>query len=396
MIKVTYLVLLIFLTAASSAFAQNNRRTIFQTRLEPLIEKEVREKKLVGFAVGIVKNGKVIYAKGFGTAKLGDNKLITPQSLFHTASLTKPFVATAIMQLVERGKIDLDAPVIKYVPYFRLKDNRYTTITIRQMLSHTSGMPDVKGNEDYNWDKPEYDAGALERYVRSLNNLSLIAAPGEKVEYSNIAYEVLGDVIAKASEMSFEDYVQKNILKPLGMKRSTLLVRQTDANLLVSPHIRDKATGKTEVSKIFPYNRAHAPSSTLYSNIEDMNRWAMANLNRGELNGRRILKASSYDLLWKPVADVGEIPTFPSGMKVGLSWFIWNYNGHRMIEHRGGDVGFRSYIELAPDDSFSIVILSNDAGANSSILDIVKAATDLILEDSVRNKKAAVKNNGGV
>ena len=257
------------------------------------------------------------------------------------------------------------------------------------MLSHTSGMPDVKGNEDYNWDKPEYDIGALERYVRSLDNLSLINPPGEKFEYSNIAFEVLGDVIAKASGMSFEDYVQKNILKPLGMKRSTLLVRQTDANLLVSPHIRNRATGKTEVSKIFPYNRAHAPSSTLYSNIEDMNRWAMANLNRGELNGRRILKAASYDLLWKPVASVGEIPTFPAGMKIGLSWAIWENQGRRMIEHRGADVGFRSYLLLAPDDSFSIVVLSNDAGANSSMLEIVKLATELMLEDSVRNIKGS-------
>jgi len=387
--KVTFLVLVISLIATFGAFAQNDRKTLVQTRLEPLIEKEVREKKLVGFAVGIVKNGKVIYAKGFGTAKLGGNKSITPQSLFHTASLTKPFVATAILQLVERGKIDLDAPAIKYVSYFRLKDDRYATITIRQMLSHTSGMPDVKGNEDYNWDKPEYDIGALERYVRSLDTLSLISVPGEKFEYSNIAYEVLGDVIAKASGMSFEDYVQKNILKPLGMKRSTLLVRQSDANLLVSPHVRNKATGKTEVSKIFPYNRAHAPSSTLYSSIEDMNRWAMANLNRGELNGRRILKAASYDLLWNPVASVGEIPTFPAGMKIGLSWAIWDNKGRRMIEHRGADVGFRSYLLLAPDDSFSIAVLSNDAGANSSMLDIVKLATELMLEDSARNEKGS-------
>ncbi len=220
--------------------------------------------------------------------------------------------------------------------------------------------------------------------MRSLANLSLIAAPGEKFEYSNIAYEVLGDVIAKASGMSFEDYVQKNILKPLGMRHSTLLVKQADSRLLVTPHIRDKATRQPEVSKIFPYNRAHAPSSTLYSNIEDMNRWAIANLNHGEINGRRILKVSSHDLLWQPAFDVGIVdnPTIPSDMKVGLSWFIWNYKGHRMIEHRGADVGFRSYIALAPDDSCSIVLLSNDASANASILSISKAALDLLLEDS--------------
>src|SRR5439155_7542327 len=139
------------------------------------------------------KNGKLIYAKGFGLAKLGSNTSIATQSLFHMASVTNTSVATATMQLVEQGKIDLDAPVTKYLPYFKLDDDRFGQIKIRQMLSHTSGIPDVT---DYHWDKPEYDAGALERFVRSLANQKLVFGPGEKFAYSNTAYEVLGDVIA--------------------------------------------------------------------------------------------------------------------------------------------------------------------------------------------------------
>ena len=117
-----------------------------------------------------------------------------------------------------------------------MKDERYKTITIRQMLSHVSGMPDV---EDYEWDKPQYDECALERYVRSLTDLSLIAAPGTKFRYSNMAYEILGDVIAKVSGESFEDYVKHHILEPLEMKISTLLVKQADPQLLTSPHVLD-------------------------------------------------------------------------------------------------------------------------------------------------------------
>jgi CubicO group peptidase (beta-lactamase class C family) len=386
MIKKCLLIGLIFTAVALNASAQENTGNFLESRLEPLIEKEIREKQLVGLSIGITRNGTVIYAKGFGVSQLGTDKPLTTKSLFHTASLTKPFVATAIMRLVEQGVIDLDAPVVRYVPYFTVKDERSKLITVRQMLSHISGMPDVKGNEDYNWDKPEYDAGALERYVRSLKHLSLVGAPGEKFEYSNIAYEVLGDVIAKASGMSFEDYVQKTVLKPLGMKHSTLLIRQADPKLLTTPHIRNKVTRKAEESDTFPYNRAHAPSSTLYSNIDDMNRWALGNLNHGELDGQRILKVSSHDLLWKPVFNVGFVPdpAFPPDMKVGLAWFVWNYKGHRMIEHRGADVGFRSYILLAPDDHFSIVLLSNDAGANPSILNISRAAADLLLKESDR------------
>lgn len=375
MMKCIILILLI-LTFAPAVFAQKERRVLIQTRLEPLIEKTMRENRMPGFAIGIVENGKVIYAKGFGVAKLGENKPITTQSIFHMASVTKPFVATAIMQLVERGKINLDARVTEYLPYFRMKDERFATITVRQMLSHTSGMPDV---EDYNWDKPEYDDGALERYVRNLSGLSLISAPGEKFQYSNIAFEVLGDVIAKVSGESFESYVQRNILKPLGMKHSTLLIREVNQKLLVAPHVQDKDS-KVIVSKVFPYNRPHAPSSNLYSNIDDMNRWAMANLNRGELNGKRILKASSYDLLWRPQVDVEE------DRKVGLSWFSRRHNGHWLVYHTGSDTGFMSFIFLAPDDSISIVAMSNILPSNimltwNSLRDFFLAVTDMMLSE---------------
>ena len=141
---------------------------------------------------------------------------VTPRSLFHMASITKPFVATAVMQLVEKGRMRLDAPLTTYLPYFKMADPRAQTITIAQLLSHTSGMPDVY---DYEWDKPQYDDGALERYVRSVQDRTLLFAPGERIQYSNMAYEILGDVVAKASGMTFEDYVRQNILEPLAHDR---------------------------------------------------------------------------------------------------------------------------------------------------------------------------------
>lgn len=109
------------------------------------------------------------------------------------AFVSKPFLASAIKQLVEKGKINLDSTVISYLPYFKLKGESYKQITIRQMLGHVSGMPDV---HDYEWDNPEYDAGALERYVHQIASNEMIAEPGEKYAYSNMAFECLGDVIA--------------------------------------------------------------------------------------------------------------------------------------------------------------------------------------------------------
>lgn len=323
--------------------------TRLQTKLEPKITEAISRGFLPGIAIGVVKNGKLIYAKGFGVARLGTNTPVTSRSLFHMASVTKTFVATAVMQLVEQGKIDLDAPVTRYLPYFKMDDERYRDIKIRQMLSHTSGIPDTT---NYHWDKPEYDDGALERFVRSTANQKLLFTPGQNFAYSNTAYEILGDVISKVSGESFEDYVQHFILTPLGMKDSTLLVRQANSALLTSPHIQE--SGKLVVSKIFPYNRAHAPSSTLYSNIEDMGRWALANLNHGELDGRRILKRETAELMWRPVVNA-------FNMKEGIAWFVGDVQGHRLVMHDGGDVGFESRLLLAPDDSVAVVAMSNYA-----------------------------------
>ena len=172
----------------------------------------MQEAKVPGLAVGIVEAGRPVYVRGFGVMDARDPaRPVTAETLFHMASITKPFVATSVMQLAERGRVDLDAPITRYLPYFQLKDPRYRAITVRLMLTHTSGMPDV---EDYLWDKPEFDDGALERYVRSLRDKSLRWEPGRKFAYSNMAYEVLGDLVAKVSGMSIEDYVNKNILNP--------------------------------------------------------------------------------------------------------------------------------------------------------------------------------------
>lgn len=320
----------------------------YKQQLEPQLQQMVREQNIPGLALGVIENGRLAYAGGFGVMKIGEPQPITPETLFHMASITKPFVATSVMQLWEQGKVDLDAPVTRYVPYFRLHDSRYSQITVRQMLSHISGMPDV---EDYGWDQPEYDDGALERYVRSLGGQDLRWDPGTKFAYSNMAFEVLGDLVAKVSGVSFEDYVDAHILKPLGMRTSTLLVKEADPAKLAAGHHR--VDGSLRVVKNYPYNRPHTPSSDLHSNIVDMARWAMANMNRGELDGQRILKASTYDVMWKPVQlGTGTSP-------VGISWFIGQIDGRKTISHSGGDDGFRTKLLMFPDQKVAIVFMTN-------------------------------------
>ncbi len=200
--------------------------------LAPVIRQVMDTFDMPGLALGIVKAGELAYAGSFGVRNRETGEPVTPRSLFHMASVSKPFVATAIMRLVEQGKVGLDAPLVTYLPYFTLRDARVQDITIRQMLCHTSGMPD---EDDYRWYAPEDDAGALERYVRGLADASLLFPPGERHEYSNIAYEVLGDVIAKVSGRTFEDYVRQAILAPAGMVDSTFLRGEVAPDLAGTP-----------------------------------------------------------------------------------------------------------------------------------------------------------------
>jgi CubicO group peptidase (beta-lactamase class C family) len=311
------------------------------------IKKVMTRFKIPGLTIAIVKDGNPLYTNAFGVTNVDTKEKMRLENIFHFASVSKPFVATAVMQLVEQGKMNLDDKLISYLPYFRLAGEDYKNITIRQMLNHTSGIPDVR---DYEWDKPQFDEGAAERYVRSLKDLQMLFAPGEGARYSNMAFDIMGDVIAKVSRMSFEDYITQNILDPLEMKESSFLIKEISDELRTYPHIWDL---KPVVSEVYPYNRPHAPSSTLNSSVIEMMNWAQANLNKGELDGTRILKKESYNVLWDTTVN------FTENTKIGLSWFINNYHGLRIISHGGGDLGYRSNITLIPERQLGIILASN-------------------------------------
>ena len=322
---------------------------------------------VAGLAIGIVR-GDQVYARGFGVKSIETQEPVTASSLFHLASISKTFVASAAMQLAEQGKLELDAPLLTYVPDFILDDERHRQITVRQMLSHTAGMPDT---DDYGWDRPEYDEQALQRYVHSLADEKLIAAPGEKFAYSNIAYEVLGLLIARISGMSFENYIKQYMLIPLDMDSSTFLKKEVPAEHAMTPHI---VLPPTVVSSEYPYNRAHAPSSTLHSSADELCSWALMNLYRGELHGQRVLRATSFEQLWHPVKETG--PKYPDE-SVGLSWFIDTYRGQRRIRHDGVDTGFQSDLVILPDQSMAVIALANTIPAPTNM--ITDAIVDILL-----------------
>lgn len=338
--------------------------------LSSSLEGYMRENRIPGISVGIVLAGETVYTRGFGVKNIENGEPVTSKSMFHSASISKTFVTNSLLQLQERGYIDINEHVIVYLPYLELKDEGYKKITIKQMMSHLSGMPDVY---DYEWEKPQYGEDALEKYVRSISNLELLWEPGARYSYSNLAYEILGDVIAKASGMSFEAYIKENILLPLGMKNSSFLINDVSVNNMTSPHVLSLENGyNAAVNPFYPYNRIHGPSSTLWSNVEELCRYAIANLNRGCFESFNLLQNDSYNMMWKPYVETNR-----AGTNMGLSWFMKQYKGVELIFHTGGDTGYTSNLVLIPSKNAALAFYCNCDYVN--LLMITEHILDIML-----------------
>lgn len=347
-------------------------------RVDQIIQQFMKNTGLPGLAVGIVHQHEIIVADGYGVKNIETKEPVKEGTLFHMASVSKTFVASAVMQLVEQGAISLDSKIADLIPYFQMKDERASEITVRELLNHTSGMPD---EEDYEWDSPVYEEYALEHYVRGIQGKRLDAAPGVQFSYSNIGYEILGHLISRISGFSFETYMKEHHLNPMGMKNSDFYKPNVNPELIASPHIFDaKGSYGTCVSQIFPYHRAHGPSSTLLSSAEEMCEAALVHLaacatgkNIPFLKSTPILDRRSYQEMWTPQAETG----WGGHMSdVGYAWFMGDYKGARVLSHSGRDTGFRSNFLLLPDTGSAVILMCNADHVglqvlNRTLMDIV-------------------------
>lgn len=335
------------------------------------------------------------YSAALGRADRKEKTPLATGTVFHMASIAKLFTATAVMQLSEAGALDIDGKLADYLPGFRMDDPGYKAITLRHILSHTSGFPDV---EDYHWKEPETDPGALSVYARSdeIRKLRLLWEPSEgRFSYSNIGYDILGALIGEVSGQTFESYIDVNIFSPLMMSNSTFLtfMRTPEgrsltgaardavsvANLaacgVASPHFKEE-NRDIKGQDYFPYNRIHAPSSTLTSTLADIKKWGDACLNGpacdcaakcgpsfDEAEGRTIGKGKdtilpvsfeSLRLMWTPQAEVPD-----NGEMIGIGWFIRKQGGFTLYGHEGADDGFRSSFWICPEAGIQITVLSN-------------------------------------
>ena len=199
------------------------------------------------------------------------------------------------------------------------------------------------------------DEMALEDQVRSAREVSLLFDPGTKFEYTSFGYDVLGDIVAKASGQPFEAYVAAHILAPFGMQHSTLLLADVDPKALAMPHVPD-GDGQVVTSDIFPYTRSYAPDSTLYSNVEDMAAYAIATLRRGAVGQPAVMAPESYDAAW---TIYSETPFPPPETSYGFGWQIGDHAGEQVVGHSGIDIGYNSFLAMLPAQSAAVIVMTN-------------------------------------
>ncbi len=354
-------------------------RADVETRLWPLLEALVRTHEVAGLAVAVVREGEVV-ARGFGVRDVRTGEPVTPGTMFHLASVSKPFVATGVVTLAlpREGAdpvLDLDAPVVDLIPELTLADGREGEITARGLLSHTSGLPDVS---DYGWHDPQLGDDALSDFARSLAQWRLGAEPGATYSYSNAGFELLGLLLSRATGTTFEDAARRVVLEPLGMRTSTFLRAEVPARLAASPHVGRPLTVPGDA---YPYSRRHAPSSTLHSDLDDMGRWMLALL---EPSGP---DPAVLEEMWRPVVPVGDPPWDEAA---GLGWAVGTYLGHRAVSHSGADPGFGSRLVLLPDRRTGVVVLANSNTVPTWA--VVEAALDVALDDPAGDGVSALRS----
>lgn len=315
-----------------------------------------------GIAIGLIRANKLVYAKGFGVQSAATRKPMTEYSIMEVASISKTFTGAAIMQLQESGSLGLDDPFVQHVPYFKMQDPRYKDITIRHLLSHTSGLPDVPPAEFLSmWEEPWYDDDSAERLVRSLDDgLMLRQNPGgSEFIYSGVGYGILADLIRNVTGELFEEYQRKHILEPLQMPKSTFLKSDVNPRELVAAHVRD-ATGVPIVWNRYPYTRQSAPACCLFSNIVDMSHWIMANINGG-IYFNRIMQPETQAQLWE---SLYENPWGWPGIGYNSGFWLTHYAESgigpvRMILLVGGAPGIDTHVTIFPDQGVAAMVFVN-------------------------------------
>ena len=350
----------IFLLVSMQAFAQQPPWT--QSELDEYVARVMKEFEVPGLCVTVVKDGSVIVAKGYGVRKLGESTSVDSKTLFGIASNTKAFTATALALLVEEGKIKWEGRVIDYLPWFQLSDPFVTReLNVRDLLVHRSGLG--LGAGDLLWWPPStYDRKEI---ARRLRYLPLVTSFRNAYAYDNVLYTVAGELIETISGQTWEDFVQKRILEPVGMTTSN--VRHSGAEAggnVATTHAR--IDGKVQVVKPFASDNTN-PAGGINSNADDMAKWMIVQLDSGRISGdRRLFPARTAADLWTIVVPLstGNPPPELAPLRANFNGYalgfgVRDYRGNKMVTHTGGLPGYVSRVALLPELKLGVTVLTN-------------------------------------
>ncbi len=354
------------------------------TELDTYLEELVDSGSPQGLSMLIVKNDSIVYNKGFGWADAPRNIKATPETVYHWWSITKIPTAMAILQLEEQGKLRLEDPVSKCLPFFEVTypSEKSPTITIRHLLNHSSGIPDASGLKLAKWihhdTEPALDQTALIEQVFP-DYATLQFEPGEDTAYTNIGYMLLGAVIEKASGQPYRDYIRQNILEPLKMTQTdfvytsemeaveaagshpTFTFMAPMLRIMMGSSIRETSNSSLWLERVYTNQE---PPSALIGSTEDASRLVRAYLNKGILDGNRILSEESIDLMTNDshVATANDEGSF--FFRRGIGWHVFKEKDELKLEHTGGGPGFFTIMQIYPSQDLGLVMFCNDLSLN--------------------------------
>lgn len=366
------LIIFLFLLTAYNVKSQ----VITSSEIDSLSELTLKTFDVPGIAVAVVKDGKVIHAKGYGVRSLNTKQKVDENTLFGIASNSKAFTVAALGILVEEGKIKWDDKVIDYIPEFRLY-NPYVTeeFTIRDLLTHRSGLGLGAGDLMF-W--PDSSDFTKKDIIHNLRYLKQVSSFRSKYDYDNNLYMVAGEVLARASGMSWEDFIQKRILDPLNMSSTAPSFRLVkNKSNVIDPHA--PVDGVVKVIRR-DWNEAANSAGGIYSNLTDMCKWIIMQMNNGKYGEglrQKLFTNEVHEEMWTPQTIIpvrGETPYNTHFSSYGLGWGLSDVKGYKQATHTGGLAGIVTQVTLIPELQLGIIVFTNQqtGAAFSAITNTIK------------------------
>jgi len=340
----------LFLWASSAPAQQRQISPEKRGQIEAAVSRFMADSHVPGLSVAVVENGDYEWAGGFGLADVENNVPVSEHTLFRLASISKSLTAIAAMQLEERGKLDLDAPVQNYCPAFPRKS---TPITTREVMGHIAGIRHYKtGPDDLEIGNTKHFDNPIQGGLDFFKNDALVSEPGTHFHYSTQGYTLVGCVIEGASGGKYVDFMRQEVFAPAGMERT-----QVDDRFAIIPY-RTRFYEKTDSGAVqnadFLDSSYKIPGGGWLSSAEDMAKFEVAILND------KLIKRATRDLMWTPLK-----PSDGSKDSYGLGWGVGEENGVATVGHTGGQQGTSTAFLIAPDQRDAVVVLANMEGVEA-------------------------------